>query len=202
MRANAAKYGVDPDHIGVIGGSAGGHLCALLGTSGGDPYLEGNLGNLDYSSRVQCVIDQWGPTDFLRMDDVPGSIHHLGPRSPEALWIGGQITEHKDLVRRANPITYIDAKDPPILIIHGEEDHTVIINQSELLYDALKKAGVVTKFVRVKNGGHGLRPTPEGAQITPSPADLTKLRDQWFKQHLVQPQKAHDARPKRRQQSG
>lgn len=194
VRANASRYGVDPGHIGVIGGSAGGHLCALLGTSGGDPYLEGNLGNLDYSSRVQCVIDQWGPTDFLHMDDVPGSIHHLGPSSPESLWIGGQITEHKDQVRRANPITYIDAKDSPILIIHGEEDRTVIINQSELLYDALQKAGVVTKFVRVKNGGHGLRPTPAGAQISPSAAELTQLRNEWFKQHLDQQPKADQSR--------
>ncbi len=184
VRANAAKYGVDPDRIGVIGGSAGGHLCALLGTSGDDPYLEGKLGNLQFSSRVQCVIDQWGPTDFLRMDDVRGTIHHLGPNSPESLWIGGPITEHKDLVRKANPITYVDPKDPPILIIHGEEDHTVIIGQSELLYEALKKAGVETKFVRVKNAGHGLRPTPPGARISPSREKLDKLRADWFRTHL------------------
>lgn len=184
LRANAAKYGVDPDRIGVIGGSAGGHLCALLGTSGGDPYLEGDLGNQQYSSRVQCVIDQWGPTDFLRMDDVSGTIHHLGPNSPESLWIGGPITEHKDLVRKANPITYVDPRDPPILIIHGEEDHTVIIGQSELLYDALKKAGVETKFVRVKNAGHGLRPTPPGAEISPSREELVKLQAEWFTKHL------------------
>jgi acetyl esterase/lipase len=184
LRANAAKYGVDPNRIGAIGGSAGGHLVALLATSGGDAYLEGDLGNLKYSSRVQCVIDQWGPTDFLRMDDVPGAIHHLGPNSPESRWIGGQITEHKEQVRRANPITYVDPDDPPILIIHGEEDYTVIIGQSELLYEALTKAGVETEFVRVKNAGHGLRPTPRGAQISPSREKLAKLRSEWFQRHL------------------
>jgi len=192
LRANAAKYGVDPNRIGAIGGSAGGHLVALLATSGGDAYLEGDLGNLEYSSRVQCVIDQWGPTDFLRMDDVPGTIHHLGPESPESLWIGGQITEHKDLVRKANPFTYVDPKDPPVLIIHGEEDHTVIIGQSELLYEALKTAGVETKLVRVKNGGHGLRPTPRDAQINPSREELVKLRADWFRRHLKMGQPAEE----------
>ena len=185
VRANAAKYGVDPKHIGIIGSSAGGHLCALLGTSGGDAYLEGDLGNLEYSSRVQCVIDEWGPTDFLRMDDVPGAIHHLGPSSPESLWIGAPITKRKDLVRKANPISYVDSKDPPILMIHGEKDRTVIIGQSELLSAALRKAGVVAKFVRVKNAGHGLRPTPAGAQISPNRAQLAKLRADWFREHLA-----------------
>jgi len=184
VRANASKYGIEADHIGVIGGSAGGHLVALLGTSGGDSYLEGDLGNLEHSSRVQCVIDEWGPTDFLRMDDASGRINHRGPNSPESLWIGGQITKLPEQVKRANPITYVDAKDPPVLLIHGEEDRTVIINQSELFYAALQAADVESEFVRVKNGGHGLKPTPPDSEISPSREELSKLREDWFRRHL------------------
>ena len=67
LRANAAKYHIDADHIGVWGGSAGGHLVALLGTTGGVKDLEGNGGHLDQSSRVQCVVDWFGPTDFVEL---------------------------------------------------------------------------------------------------------------------------------------
>jgi acetyl esterase/lipase len=188
VRANAKKYLINPDQIGVVGSSAGGHLSVLLGTSGGDPYLEGNLGNNQFSSTVQCVVDKWGPTDFLRMDDVPGNILHLGPDSPEARWIGGQITQHPDLVKKANPITYIDSNDPPILIIHGEADPTVIINQSELLYEALQGAGIETKFIRVKNAGHGLRPIPQEATISPSRENVWSMEIEWFKRILKFPE--------------
>jgi acetyl esterase/lipase len=184
LRANAAEYRIDADRIGVIGGSAGGHLAALLGTSGGDPYLEGNLGNAEYSSRVQCVVDHWGPTDFLRMDDVPGRIVHLGPDSPEAQWLGGQITGLEEQVKRANPITYIDAADPPVLIVHGEKDPTVIINQSELLYAALQRAGVETEFVRVRNAAHGLKPVPEDALISPARDEIRAMELAWFRRVL------------------
>lgn len=184
LRAHAQKYSINPAKIGVIGGSAGGHLVALLGTSGGDAYLEGNEGNSEYSSSVQCVVDNWGPTDFLRMDDLPGRIVHLGPDSPESKWIGGQITKQKDLVKKANPISYVDPKDPPVLIIHGEKDPTVIINQSELLYEALKKAGVEVRFVRVRNAGHGLKPIPKDATISPGLEEIDAMEIDWFQRHL------------------
>ena len=184
VRAHAKRYRIDPDRIGVMGTSAGGHLVALLGTSGGDPYLEGDEGYLEYSSRVQAVVDHFGPTDFLRMSDVPGSIDHLAEDSPEALWLGGPIQELPDLVERANPITYIDKDDPPILIVHGEKDQLVIIGQSELLCDALRGAGVKTKFVRVKNAGHGYRPIPEGATVEPSLEEIKRLQMEWFEEVL------------------
>ena len=92
-----------------------------------------------------------------------------------------------DQVRRADPITYIDANDPPILIVHGEEDGTVIINQSELFYAALKKAGVTTKFVRGENAGHGYKPTPQGSTVKPSRAEIDDLELQWFRTYLNHP---------------
>ena len=194
LRANAEKYQIDADHIGIWGTSTGGHLVAILGTSGGDPYLEGYGGLpthtslreyrqkeelFEYSSEVQAVVDHFGPTDFLKLGG-----NHSMPTSAESRFLGGQITGLKEQVRRANPITYVDKDDPPTLIIHGREDIGVVFNQSELLYEALKKAGAVTKLVPVANAGHGYRPTPKGAEINPSKDEIDAMELAWFREHL------------------
>ena len=150
LRANAAKYHLDPDHIGAMGGSAGGHLAALLGTTAKTKATGGKRGNLDQPSGVQAVVDLFGPTDFLQMNG-----RHGGPDSPEAKLLGGPVSEHKDLAKQANPITYISSSTPPFLILHGVEDKTVPIGQSELLAAALKKAGVDVNFLRIEGAGHG-----------------------------------------------
>ncbi len=150
LRANAKKFNIDPDRIGVAGASAGGHLVALLGTSGGVKELEGKGGNADQSSRVQAVVDLFGPTDLLQMG---GS--HDNPNSPEAKLIGGPVQQNKAKAAKANPINYITKDDPPFLILHGDKDRTVPINQSELLTEALKKAGVPVTFHTLAGAGHG-----------------------------------------------
>jgi acetyl esterase/lipase len=155
LRANADKYAIDPDRVGVWGSSAGGHLVALLGTSGDAKDLEGDEGNLKYSSRVQAVCDWFGPTDFTKIGDFPSDLKHYAPDSPEAKLIGGPVLENKDKAARANPIPYIAKGVPPFLIMHGDKDMTVPHNQSELLYEALKKAGVDVTFHTVPGGGHG-----------------------------------------------
>jgi acetyl esterase/lipase len=156
LRKNATKYGYDPDRFGVIGASAGGHLVAMLGTTG--DVKEFDVGeNLDVSSRVQAVVDLFGPTDLLQMDDhrLPnGQIHNLED-SPESLLVGGNIQENKDKVAKANPINYITKDDPPFLIIHGDSDPLVPHHQSELLEQALHNAGVSVTFYTLKGGGHG-----------------------------------------------
>jgi acetyl esterase/lipase len=205
LRANAEKYKVNPDKIGVTGFSSGGHLATLLGTSGGDPYLEGNGGYAEYSSRVQAVVDHFGPTDFLRMNDVRDAdfIDHFDAQSPESLFLGGPIKEKPELVRLANPITYIDPQDPPVWIGHGEKDGMVIINQSELLYEALKKAGVETEFVRVKNADHMYRPSPAGATVSPSVEVLNRMGIDWFKKWLGEPKwRPLEAKPSASKASG
>ena len=162
LRANAAKYGLDPDRIGVIGASAGGHLAAMLGTGGGVAALEGDLGpHVGVSSRVKCVVDQFGPSDLLAMADYPSRIDHNAPDSPESELIGGAIQEHKDAARAASPITYVSRDDPPFLILHGTEDPLVPFNQSERLAEALKAAGVPCTFVKVVEAGHGGFRSPE-----------------------------------------
>ena len=165
LRAHAAEYGIDPGRVGVWGLSAGGHLAALIGTTGDVAEMEGEVGSHhEFSSRVQAVCDWFGPTDFARMNDIPGDQDHNAPDAPEALLIGGPVQEHPDRVARANPITYISRDTPPFLIMHGDRDPIVPITQSSLLYHALRKAGIDVKFHIIEGAGHGF----EGEMILDS----------------------------------
>jgi len=157
LRANSSKYQLDPNRIGAWGASAGGHLVALLGTSADVAELEAVPASQVHSSRVQAVVDYFGPTDFLKMSEFPGRINHDAPDSPESLLIGGPIQQNKDKAARANPITWAGAGDAPFLIVHGKEDPLVPVNQSELLAAALEKAGVPVKLHIVAGAGHGGR---------------------------------------------
>jgi acetyl esterase/lipase len=137
IRANAEKYSFDPDRIIAWGGSAGGHLSALLGTSAGVPELEDlSMGNAEYLSDVQLVVDWFGPTeDFLKMDEElsasgSGVPDHSLPNSPESLLVGKTITEAPELVKFASPMTYIHEDIPVFLIQHGSLDQLVPVEQS------------------------------------------------------------------------
>jgi acetyl esterase/lipase len=176
LRANAKKYNLDSQHIGVWGSSAGGHLVALLGTTGGVKKFDKGQ-NLKFSSRVQAVCDFFGPTDFTKIGKFPSTLDHDAPDSPEAKLIGGPIQDNKKACRNANPITYITKDDPPFLIVHGDDDNIVPHNQSQLLYDALRQVPIQVKFHTVKGGKHGFR-KPE----------VDKMVNQFFKKHL-KPQK-------------
>ena len=158
LRANAKRYGVDPDRIGAWGSSAGGHLVGLLGVSGGVEDLEGDIGDHpDQSSRVQAVVDFFGPSDFLQMDahSISDRNPHDSSHSPESQLVGGPIQQHPDRVRRVNPITYVTPDDPPFLIVHGDQDPLVPHHQSVLLDEALRRAGVPVELVTIEGGGHG-----------------------------------------------
>ena len=159
IRKNAQTYGLDADRIGVWGSSAGGHLVALLGTSGDVKAMDGTLGPFsDVSGRVACVVDFYGPTDFLQMNNTAiegASMDHDAPDSPESSLIGGPIQENAERVATANPITYATSDDPPFLIVHGTRDPLVSYNQSELLHHALTSVGVRSTLVTVEGGGHG-----------------------------------------------
>jgi len=149
LRANAAKYDLDPEHVGVWGASAGGHLVALLGLTAGIKEFEGNGGNLDQSSRVQAVIDCCGPSDLTKMGalgDRPGSY--------AALLIGGPAPQNLEKARRASPLSYVAKDVAPFLIIHGDKDTLLPLAQSEMLAAALQKVGAEVTFQVVKGGGH------------------------------------------------
>ncbi|MBE2282675.1 MAG: prolyl oligopeptidase family serine peptidase [Prosthecobacter sp.] len=154
LRAHAKDYGLDPKRFGVWGSSAGGHLVALIGTSG--DVKEFDVGaNLDQSSRVQSVCDFYGPSDLTVFVTTPGYESHATDSSPEAKLLGGTVMQNKDKAARVNPITYASKDDPPFLIVHGDKDPTVPINQSQLLFEALKKTGASARFHTIHGAGHG-----------------------------------------------
>lgn len=157
LRAHAKEYQLDVDHFAAWGSSAGGHLATLLGTSGDAKQFD--VGdNLEQSSRVQAVCDYYGPTDLLQMDAhalVGAALKHDAPDSPEAKLIGGPIQENVDKAKLANPIVYVDKNCPPFLIVHGDQDPLVPHHQSELLFEALKSAGISARFHTITGAGHG-----------------------------------------------
>ncbi len=165
MRAHAKEYNADPIRIGVWGGSAGGHLVALLGTSGGAKDLEGKGGYPKESSKVQAVCDWFGPTDFLKIAEdarkagmTEDQIAKLGATDPISLLVGGKFWEKPDVCRKASPITYVSKDDPPFLIMHGDQDPLVPLSQSQVFYDALKKVGVDATLKILEGAGHGFGP--------------------------------------------
>lgn len=167
LRANAARYNLDPEHFAAWGSSAGGYLAAMLGTAGDVKEFEVGE-NLGVSSRVQAVVDYFGPTDFLQMDAhrLPSGEVHDSANSPESQLIGGQVQENKEKAARANPISYVTKNTPPFLICHGDSDPLVPRHQSELLEAALKKAGIPVTFYTVKGAGHGRFNDPKVAALT------------------------------------
>ncbi len=147
IRAKAKQYKFNPAKIAAWGGSAGGNLAALLGTSGEVKELEDlSQGNETQSSRVQAVVDWFGPTDFLKMDqqlkegNVKNPQTHSIPNSPESELIGKNLVDAPDLVKKANPETYVTSDDPPFFIEHGRIDHLVPYQQSVTLAGKLESA--------------------------------------------------------------
>lgn len=180
LRANAKKYGIDPDRIGVWGGSAGGHLVALLGTANGIAQLEGSVGDhVGTSSRVQAVCDVYGPTEFTEatLKDYQPALYNVIEKL-----LGGTVKEKRGLARLASPVEFASKDDGPMLIVHGDKDALVPISQSQRLYDALKQVGANVRFVTVKGAGHGFYPTE---QTEPSFDEVIKTIGDFFQKTLV-----------------
>ncbi len=167
LRAHAHDHGLDPSRFAAWGPSAGGHLAAMLGTAGDTKEFDVGA-HLDRSSGVQAVVDYFGPTDFLQMDAhrLPQGMIHDAADSPESELIGGPIQQNREKAARANPVTYVTPGDPPFLICHGDQDPLVPHHQSELLAEALKKAGVPATFHTVKGAGHGGFKDPKVSELT------------------------------------
>ncbi|WP_395743518.1 alpha/beta hydrolase fold domain-containing protein [Prosthecobacter sp.] len=155
LRVHADEYGYDTTRIGAAGTSAGGHLVLLLGTTGGVPEYEGTVGgNLDQSSAVQAVADYFGPSDFiLRSENQP--IKTEDPKSTVFLLLGGPVKKNLELARFASPAFQVSSGDAPLLIIHGDKDTTVHLDQSQRMVDLYQKAGLEVALQVVPGGGHG-----------------------------------------------
>ena len=142
LRANAAKYNIDANHIGAFGHSAGAQLAALLGME--DTRDNSDAALAKYSSRVQAVVDVSGPSDFLTDRDPEGD-------AQLANFFGGDYSKIPGVWRDASPITHVAKSNAPFLIVHGTSDDMVPIAQAQELYDKLKTAGVPVSFVKVND---------------------------------------------------
>ena len=169
LRANAGKYNLNPDRIGIVGESSGGWAAAMAAVTGDVPELEGNLGVTGVSSAVQAAVAYYPPTDFLQMDkwalkscdptagsSLGSAFCHDAPQSPESRLIGCALQTCPEKAEQANPIRYISSPDPAIMIIHGESDPLVPHAEGELFYQALNKACHDAVFISLPVAGHGV----------------------------------------------
>jgi acetyl esterase/lipase len=152
LRANAEKYHVDPNRIGVVGASAGGHLSLLVGVTDESQKLEGSGGNNGVSSRVQAVVNYFGPTDL-------GHLFSTSQRASKPLsnLIGGPPEKHAQAYALASPITHVTKDDPPTLTLHGDVDQVVTPDQASLFDAAMKRAGAPHTLMMLEGQGHGFK---------------------------------------------
>jgi acetyl esterase/lipase len=165
LRAHAGVHGLDPDRFAIMGDSSGGWTAAMAGLA--RDRLEGFVGETSGSSRVQAVVDLYGPTDFLQMDAqmLPGACAtfnelmglddcHDDPGSPESRLMGFPIQSRPHEVGAANPCTHVSTDAPPFFLAHGQLDALVPHGQSELLFGALAAVGAEATFFSVPGIGH------------------------------------------------
>lgn len=157
LRANANKYGFDSDKIIAWGSSAGGHLVSMLGVSHGVKELEGKIGeHTDQSSRVHAVINYYGPSALLQMDDHPSKIIHNAPDSPESQLIGGPIQKNRKKAKQASPLHHVSEDDSIFIHFHGTNDPLVPYHQSVIFHKAIQEKGVPSKLITLQKGGHSM----------------------------------------------
>lgn len=177
LRANASRYGIDPGRIGAAGSSAGGHLAELLGTSSDRAELQGTGSWAGVSSRVQAVASYFGVSDLTQpfpADTMPVIVKLLQ----------GSPAEKPKLARQASPLLAVSKTDPPLFLVHGEEDRDVPFDQSVRMADAYHRLGLPVQFVAVKNAAHDFAHVGAGP-ITPSVEAIHQLTVDFFKRYLV-----------------
>lgn len=160
LRANAKAYKINPDKIGVTGGSAGGHLAQFLAVTANVPQFEGTGGNAEESSRVTCVVNVYGPSDFTQSYGKSVDAHEVLP-----LWFGGNLETALALHIQGSPLYWVTPNAAPTLCIHGSEDKYVAHEQAVWLVDKLKAATVEAELLTLPGAGHGFKgPDAEKAE--------------------------------------
>lgn len=149
LRANAEKFRIDPERVGALGFSAGGHLVCMMGLAGKDAGFEGKE-YADQSSRVCAVVSYFGPTDFAAFaDDQTAQNSTFGPL------VGASYKEKPEAHQKASPVSYVSKDAPPFLFVHGTKDWLVPIDQSRLMCKKLKDAGAKAEICEIDGGSHG-----------------------------------------------
>lgn len=170
LRANSEKYGINKERVAAMGWSAGGHLACLLGLTTPDDGFEGTL-HAKESSKVQAVIDYFGPTDLSGYaKDAAAQRGMLGP------FIGAKFDEKPEAHVKASPIKYVRAGAPPFLVLHGTKDWIVPIEQSRSLVTKLKEVKAPVELIEVDGEGHGWNGKPS--------ADTTRATFRFLREHL------------------
>jgi acetyl esterase/lipase len=152
LRANAARYHIDPECIGAMGGSAGGHLAQFLGVTAARKQFEGDGANLDQSSRVACVVNFYGPSDFTKSYGKSVDAAEVLP-----LFLGGNLQQARRRHIEASPLYWVTPDAAPTLCIHGTDDNYVAIEQAEWIVGRLNAAGVEAELLRMERAGHGFK---------------------------------------------
>ncbi len=171
LRSHKDEYKIDPDHIGAVGFSAGGHLSLMLGVTDPKDGLEGDVPAGSPSSRVQAVVNYFGPTD-LGASDLPDATKPILNE-----FLGGTPTEKPEATAKASPLNFITADDAPILTFQGTKDPLVPFSQAEKLTDAMAKAGVAGRTELLLGAGHGWR----GSDLDHTMAETYAFFDRYLK---------------------
>jgi acetyl esterase/lipase len=156
LRANASRYGYDASRIGIVGASSGGHLAALVGTTNGHSELEGTLGtHAGQSSAVQAIVSYFPATNLTSIL-AQSTPFGLGVREPALKRLLGALPkENESGAKLASPVFHVDRTDPPLLMLHGDQDPQMPINQSHELQGAYEQQGLDVSFVVVHGAAHG-----------------------------------------------
>lgn len=174
IRFHANEYGADPERLGLMGGSAGGHLSLLLATTAEIGNSEATEEFEKDSGRVAAVVAYFPPTDLKR------AVDYYRQKFPEILEESNLFDLSDELLIDLSPIFHVSADDPPTLIVHGDKDPSVPIIQGESMYQALQEVGVESKFVVISGAGHGF----EGEDADRASAEAVA----WFEEHLAKKQ--------------
>ena len=156
LRAKAVEYGYDASQVTIAGASAGGHLAALVGVTNGHPALEGKVGeHLEESSDVQAIVSFYGASNLQTILNQ-STPHGLSVRIPALeLLLGARPELKPDLARLASPVAHVDRNDPPLLLIHGDQDPQMPVNQSLELTGIYELIGRPVVLEIVHGGAHG-----------------------------------------------